>query len=482
MVKKTERRVFDVNSELETVCAKVLDRVTPSESERQKVEGLAKTLTEKVKQETKSMEIVAEVRVEGSVAKNTWLKDSPEIDVFIRVPTATPRESFATTFLDIAKTATTGHKQIERFAEHPYLEAVIDGVWVNIVPCYKVESGKWISATDRTPFHTDYVKPLLNKQKCAQIRLLKRFMKGVGVYGAEIKVGGFSGYLCELLVLHYGSFVEVLRAAANWKKRTVIDIKRYYKKPKNAEKAFDEPLVMIDPVDKTRNVAAAVIKDKLNEFTAASRAFLKTPDLKFFYPPQTKELPETDLFSRFDARGSAIIFVCFGRTPVVPDVLWGQLYRSQKALCKLIQRHDFKVLRSSVWSNEKNLNVMIFEVENRRLPKMKKHLGPPIKKRDDCEEFLQKHLRAKNTVSGPRVEGGRWVVDIKRQYADVAELLKESLVDGGKCVGVAEFVCNTIVKSVEVLVNDDVMPVYSANPDFAKFLTVYLEGKPRWLE
>ncbi|MCW4034506.1 MAG: CCA tRNA nucleotidyltransferase [Candidatus Bathyarchaeota archaeon] len=471
-----------MSSQLETVCAEVLNRVTPSESEQQKVKDIAKMLTERVKEETKTRKIQADVRVEGSVAKNTWLKDAPEVDVFIRVPTATPRESFATTFLDIAKKATYGYKQIERFAEHPYLEAVVDGVWVNIVPCYKVESGKWVSATDRTPFHTDYVKPLLNKQKCAQVRLLKRFMKGVSVYGAEIKVGGFSGYLCELLVLSYGSFVEALRAAANWKKRTIIDPKRHYKKPKDAEKIFDEPLVMVDPVDKSRNVAAAVTKEKLNEFTAASRAFLKNPDMKFFYPPETTELPVTDLFSNFDDRGSAVVFVCFGRTPVVPDVLWGQLYRSQKALRNLIQRHDFKVMRDSVWSNETSLNVLVFEVETRFLPNMKKHLGPPLKKREDCEEFLQKHLGAQTTVSGPRVEGGRWVVDVKRKYADVVKLLKDNLADGGKCVGVADFVCDAVLDSVDVLVNQQVMKMYSDNAEFAKFLTDYLKGKPRWLQ
>ena len=99
-------------------------------------------------------------------------------------------------------------------------------VYVNIVPCYKVKRGEWVSATDRTPFHTDYVKPLLDEQMAEEVRLLKRFMKGVGVYGAEIKIGGFSGYLCELLVLNYGSFTEVLRSAANWKERTIIDYER----------------------------------------------------------------------------------------------------------------------------------------------------------------------------------------------------------------------------------------------------------------
>ena len=50
------------------------------------------------------------------------------------------------------------------------------------------------------------------------------------------------------------------------------------------QKKFSSPLTMIDPIDKGRNVAAAVRKEKLFEFIAASREFLKKCDLKFFYP------------------------------------------------------------------------------------------------------------------------------------------------------------------------------------------------------
>nr|MQY61668.1 CCA tRNA nucleotidyltransferase [archaeon] len=297
-----------MTSSLEEIRAEVLKRVNPSESERKRVLSLAKKLTEKVREAAKEKGVEAEIRVEGSVAKNTWLRDCPEIDVFMQLPTTTPKEAFGTVCLEIAKKATEGYKQIERFAEHPYLEAIVDNVWVNIVPCYRVKRGEWISATDRTPFHTDYVKPLLDERMGEEVRLLKRFMKGVGVYGAEIKIGGFSGYLCELLILNYGSFVEVLRAAGNWKERIVIDCEGYYEGRDDAEKIFEEPLVMVDPVDKGRNVAAAVRKEKLNEFIAASRTFLEAPDLKFFYPPETKALDATELVNKINARGATIVF------------------------------------------------------------------------------------------------------------------------------------------------------------------------------
>ncbi|MBA7480845.1 hypothetical protein ES707_16307 [subsurface metagenome] len=470
-----------MTSSLEEIRAEVLKRVNPSESERKRVLSLAKKLTEKVREAAKEKGVEAEIRVEGSVAKNTWLRDCPEIDVFMQLPTTTPKEAFGTVCLEIAKKATEGYKQIERFAEHPYLEAIVDNVWVNIVPCYRVKRGEWISATDRTPFHTDYVKPLLDERMGEEVRLLKRFMKGVGVYGAEIKIGGFSGYLCELLILNYGSFVEVLRAAGNWKERIVIDCEGHYEGRDDAEKIFEEPLVMVDPVDKGRNVAAAVRKEKLNEFIAASRTFLEAPDLKFFYPPETKALDATELVNKINARGATIVFVRFEGVTAVPDVLWGQLYRSQRALRKMIQQHDFTVLRDDVWSNEKNLNIFIFEVENRLLPNMKRHLGPPLRKMLECENFLRKHLGADSTVSGPRVDEGRWVVDVKRNHTDIVNLLKEKLGDGGRSVGVAELVSKTVAESMEVLVNAETLKLYSAYPDFAKFLTEYLEGKPRWL-
>ena len=163
-----------MTSSLEEIRVEVLKRVNPSESERKKVLSLAKKLTKKVREAAKEKGVEAEIRVEGSVAKNTWLRDCPEIDVFMCVPTTTPKEAFGTVCLEIAKKATEGYKQIERFAEHPYLEAIIDNVWVNVVPCYKVKQGEWISATDRTPFHTDYVKPLLDEQMGKEVRLLKR--------------------------------------------------------------------------------------------------------------------------------------------------------------------------------------------------------------------------------------------------------------------------------------------------------------------
>jgi tRNA nucleotidyltransferase (CCA-adding enzyme) len=461
----------------------ILRKITPTPADRAKIQALAEELQRKVQLFCGEQGVTAAVRVEGSVAKDTWLKEEPEIDVFMRLPTTVPRKSLGEISLKIARKATEGARQIERFAEHPYLEAFIDGVRLNIVPCYDVKRGEWLSATDRTPFHTDYVKERLSEGLRGEVRLLKKFLKGVDAYGAEIKTGGFSGYLCELLIVHHQSFVAVLRAFAGYTQRVAIDIEGYYKgKEKELDKLFPEPLVIVDPVDEARNVASAVQPQKLYTLVAAARAFLKKPDARFFYSPKINAVSAEALAGKLENRGASLIFLPLGHTEAVPDILWGQLYKTQRALRKLCELNDFKVLRDAVWSDEKTLSIFAFELEQRVLPGVKKHFGPPLKREKECENFLSKYDGNGSVVSGPYVEDGRWVVELQRRFTDVVELLRDKLEDGGRSIGVAELMSQGFRDKLEVLVDSEVREVYRGNREFAEFFTGFLSGKPFWLK
>ena len=472
-----------MQEEIRKVCREVLERVTPKPSDRAKIEALASKLERKVVSASREYGVKAVVRIEGSIAKDTWLKEEPDVDIFMRLSTAVPRKALGEVGLKIARKATEGAKQIERFAEHPYLEAVVDGVRVNIVPCYDAKRGEWLSATDRTPFHTDYVKARLDEKVKSEVRLLKRFMKGIDVYGAEIKIGGFSGYLCELLVLHHKSFINTLEAFAQNKQRIVVDIENYYRgRERELQLLFREPLVIVDPVDKGRNVASAVQPQKLHTLVAAARVFMKKPDINIFYPLKTNAMSIEELRQRLEKQGSAFVFLTFGRVDAVPDVLWGQLYRSQRSLRKLVELNDFKVLRDAAWSDEKDLNIFVFELEQRVLPLVKKHLGPPLEKERECENFLAKYIHKKDVISGPYVEDGRWVVELQRKCIDVVELLREKLSEGGRNAGVAEQISQVLRKGFGIFVNGEVVEVYRKNGELAEFLTNYLSGRPLWLE
>lgn len=470
-----------MDKEMERVCKEVLRLIEPTSNDEARIQALAKKLQKKVLSASRECDVDAFVRVEGSVAKGTWLREEPDVDVFIYLSTSIPFNSLGNISLKIARKATEGSKQVERFAEHPYLEAFFNGVRVNIVPCYDVKPGRWLSSTDRTPFHTNYIKKHFDSQMRRDVRLLKMFMKGIGVYGAEIKIGGFSGYLCELLILYYNSFIETLEAFVRYKHRILIDIENYYGK-KELQHIFKEPLVIVDPVDSRRNVASAVQTQKLYSFVAASRALLRKPNLKFFFPPKIELFSIEDLKRKFEKQNSAFVFLTFKNVDSVPDVLWGQLYKSLRSLRKLIELNNFEVLRDFAWSNEGSLNVFVFELEKNYLPKFKRHLGPPLEKERECEKFLAKYIDNLDVISGPYIESGRWLVKLKRKYTDVTELLNEKLKEGGRNVGIAKQISQVLCGGFEIYVNDEVVDIYKLNNKFAEFLTSFLYGRPRWLE
>jgi tRNA nucleotidyltransferase (CCA-adding enzyme) len=220
----------------------------------------------------------------------------------------------------------------------------------------------------------------------------------------------------------------------------------------------------------------------LYTFVAAARVFLRNADLSFFYPPPTTALALKELKQKLAERGSTMLFLTFGDVNTVPDVLWGQLYKSQRSLNKLIQLNDFNVLRSMSWSDEKALNVFVFELEQRCLSPVKKHLGPPLEKELESGDFLRKHLGNSGTVSGPFIEEGRWVVEQRRKYADAVVLLRDRLKDGGRNAGVAEQISQKLQRGFKIFVNEEVAAVYRKNNEFAGFLTEFLFGKPKWLE
>ena len=471
-----------LDSKVQMICREVLRRVTPDLKERIEIQEFIDSLIDGLRSEIEKLGLEADVCVEGSVAKDTWLRDEKDIDIFMLIPKRYGRKAF-TKLLDAAKNVC-GEKYLEAYAEHPYIEAEINGFTVDFVPCFKLKSAdEAISSVDRTPFHTAYVKDHLSQTGRREVRLLKRFMHGIGAYGAEIKIGGFSGYLCELLIIYYGSFLKVLEAASDWHGRILIDPEGHYRgKEDKALKIFDQPLIVVDPVDKNRNVASAVRRERLSEFIAASRRFLEDPRIEFFFPPTIKPFKVDEAKKAMKSKGTSFILLQTRFVKAVPDVLWGQLYKTQRSLRELISRYDFEILRDAIWSDEKTIITFIFELKSHLLPLVEKHLGPPIMKKKDCMRFLEKHLKSERLISGPRIEGDRWVIERKRQYWDAYTLLKDILSDnGGKNIGVAKMISKAFSSSLKILINEEILDLYSENSDFASFFTEYLIGKPRWL-
>ncbi len=393
--------------------AEILKEIRPPPAQEKKVQTAIKELSEKVVSEARKIDAHVEPMLVGSVAKGTHLKD-PDIDLFMLFPESTPMEKLKECGLEIGRRVVDGR---EYYAQHPYIRGMYKGFQVDLVPCFRIrDTRSKMSAVDRTPFHTEFVKKNLQKGMADDVRLLKRFMKGVGCYGAEAKVQGFSGYLCELLVMRFGSFRGVLEAAKDWKMGERLWLPGY------EGKDFDEPITFIDPVDSTRNVASAVSLETLLRFVMASRIYLSREDRKFFFPAPPEVWPADRIRSVAGKRLANLISVTFPKPDLIDDVLYPQLRKSLSAMTSLLERAEFEVEKSTIHMD--HITHLLIELSSRELPKSRKHRGPPVNS-ENVNEFLAKW----NSIgmSAPYIEDSRWWVMAKRQFEKAEDLLRAKL-------------------------------------------------------
>lgn len=454
------------------ILAEVLRRETPTESKVLEVDQAVQQVLTTLKHILDTEGVKAEVEVEGSFAKGTWLPGDVDVDIFLLFDPVIPLEKLREIGLRIAVKAaeSLGVNYKRMYASHPYLTLELHTCEVDIVPAYKVFFPSEIkSPVDRTPFHTRYVKTRLEDKPelKGEIRILKRFMKGIGVYGAEIRVEGFSGYLVELLTIHFGSFTSVLKAASTWKPyKVVIDLENYYSDPQEALRRFNEPLVVVDPVDSKRNVASPVSLECTCRFIAASRAFLRAPNLRFFYPTKTGQLPELQELLK-----SRAIVALHIEIPELPeDVLWGQAKRALKALSHGLEKYGFNILASTAWSQGKEL-ILLFEFEELMLPPLEKHYGPPVYSGQDVK-FLEKYA---SSVAGPYVEGERWVVIRPRRVRQVEDAVSKLL----SSYNIGEHLTSSLKAGYKLFTGESVVDA-SSNENFRTFLAEWLIRKPSW--
>jgi len=457
----------------------VLKKIRPTLDQRKKFNELSKKILEVTNE--KMSKFRGRAIIAGSLTRDTWLPSKNEFDVFIIFPKDLSEESLEEYGLKIGKNVIEvlgGTWRIE-YAQHPYVRGSIGDVDVDIVPCYEVKSGEEIqSAVDRTPFHVKYLDKKLPRQLSDDVRLLKAFLKANEIYGADTKTEGFSGYICELLIINYGRFESVLRAINDWKPEEIIDVEKYWdeKDYKKLRKKFkEEILIIIDPVDKNRNAAAAISPENFYKFKKIAKQFLKEPDAEMFFKKPIQPLTKKELELQMQNRGTELLLVKFGKPDVVPDILWPQLRRATKRLEGILHEYEFTVHRSDCWSNEKDSCAIILEMEISRLPLINEKVGPYVWKEENSRDFIKKYESV--AINGPYIRENAWRVEIKRKWKSALGKLKDTLSDKEKILkskGLPNYIASEIVESFEVFENEKISEMLK-DKEFAVFLRKYFE-------
>ena len=464
------------------ILEKVLVKIKPKKAEETHLKVLSQKTLEITRETAKKYQ--AKAILAGSITRDTWLPGKQEFDVFILFSPDLPESKLEEYGLLIGREVIKelkGKFSVE-YAQHPYASGLVQGVDIDIVPCYEVESAERIkSAVDRTPFHVRYIEKNLPLILSDQVRLLKQFLTANKIYGADAKTEGLSGYACELLTIHYGSFVNVLKAATNWKAGEITDLEKHYKPedyPQLRNKFKNNALILIDPTDKNRNTTSPVSAENFLKFKKIAKEFLKLPSDKHFVERRLYSLTSRELKKLQEQRKTELLLVKFTPTKVVPDILWPQLRRFADRLKDILEetKYEFKVLRHDAYSNEKDTAVVLLEMEVFRLPHIQKRIGPSIFDANDAKRFLEKYNKP---LTGPFVEGVNWSVEIKRKFLTAHDKLLDSLkkdVNILKAKGVPNYIAEQIAKEFEIISTEKKLnALIKKDNSFGIFLRDYFE-------
>lgn len=409
---------------LASMVREVLDDFKPSKKEIDASKAAINEIMGRLKQHSpKDVEIL----LAGSVARGTQIKGNSDIDIFLLFPRKLKEEFIEKKGLEIGKSIVNKRKNesyIVKYAEHPYTRILLNDMRLNVdvVPAYKITDAKDRgTAVDRTQLHNEFVNSNLTERQRDEVRVLKVLLKSHHIYGAEAKTEGFSGYLCELLIYHYGSFAKLITEIANVQIPLIIDTS---KNSKDAElalllKKFGKNIIVIDPTDSNRNVAANVSDESLFRFMLIARNVVKNPSKELFLGKGYSNVDSERKLSALKNKLGVNLYVVHFKVPdIAQDIIWQQLKKTRLRLSTLLEEHGYKPLLSL--QNTKDTNAIMGFFLHELHINATKTIGPSIHMGGAVDKFIKAHPNS-ILIS---IEKDRFYSIEKAKYSDAEEVIR----------------------------------------------------------
>jgi tRNA nucleotidyltransferase (CCA-adding enzyme) len=207
----------------------------------------------------------------------------------------------------------------------------------------------------------------------------------------------------------------------------------------HAERTFEDPLVVVDPTDPTRNVAAVLSAANLARFQHYARDLLSTPREELFEPWTPDPLDAGAVRDHLDRRETTPVAVVFDAPDVVDDQLWPQLRRSLDGVVRGLNEHGFDALRARAMVGDArggrggdgtdpsggDRAALYVEVETATRPAVERHEGPPVAVRKHADRFYESYADDVDPDTyGPFIDGDRYVVEREREFTTVRGYLE----------------------------------------------------------
>jgi tRNA nucleotidyltransferase (CCA-adding enzyme) len=379
----------------------ILDKIKPSLQEQQYLRKISNEIISKIKIPN------TKVILGGSGAKNTYLKTTRDIDIYVKFNYSKYKNKSNQISNILYKYLKKKFKVSRLHGSRDYYQIKKYGFTFEIIPILDIKNYKQAkNITDVSHLHVAYVKK--HAKLADEIRLAKAFAQAQEVYGAESYIKGFSGYVLELLVIYYGSFKNLIKAASKWQHKEIIGSKKLYEKLNYSKK--QSPLVLIDPIQPDRNSAAALSNEKYQKFIQACKEYLKKP---------SDDLFEKKEFS-IDLRKKNINLILLEVIPLKgkQDVIGSKLLKVFEFIKKQLTIEGYSIQESNWHWNSKAYFYYI--LEDLKIEPHKIHYGPYITDTINYEAFKKKY---KNIL----IDKDKCYVKIQRKYNNAKDFVKSLL-------------------------------------------------------
>ena len=354
--------------------------------------------------------VQATVELGGSVAKGTFLKGF-DVDIFVRFKKKVNTVVLGDILKKLFSRVSTVH------GSRDYFQFVHKGLHYEIVPVHFItKPSDAENSTDVSPFHVAWVQKYL--QEPDHVRLAKLFAKANGLYGAESYLNGFSGYVLEILISRYGSFQTMIRAMAQWKPKVVLDPAHHYKSTSDLLKMLnsskqESPLILIDPVQKERNAAAALSLETFSRCVDLARGFIEAPEVCYF---QKQRFSLREIKRRAKTYDLVLSVARIKLLESKSDIALTKAVGAFAYLRRQIEMHGFTLVDAGYEMDE---HLFWFLTLPHRLSRYEKRVGPLVwENEEQVRGFHQKHPLV-------FVQHDRLVTLVPRPYRTVRALLKD---------------------------------------------------------
>ena len=489
---KRRSKLLKKKSIYEDIEKKVLEVIEVPKDYHEELSEIIRILVEKIQQDLASLSVPGRVEVQGSFERRTYLLEETILDLMIIIPKTEKVNLYQ--ILDALEERLSKDRlkkepiRVKKITgKMPYLRIIAKGEHFHLFVGYEIVPGeKKLSVFDLVPLHTQYIRTHLSEKQRKEVLLLKRFLKSIRLYNDEIGAIGFNGYLCELLILFYGTFRKAIEGISEWKPRTIIDIKKGKEKFEDVDELTIEllqgyyPLYVLDPIDPRENVAANVSLEQFNSVVAAANIYLYNPDISFFEDLMC-DIPSFELLNeKLQHAEKHLVVLALKREFQDQGVCWQKAENIQKAFEEELIKHYYLLDRIKAFVSDEWYGVLMSFM--REMPQLTTRKEGPEITSPDAVEFLKKFSRHMDVVQGPFVDFGKWVVYFTKKGQHVYDFVYNLVKKNTFVLKVDSFLKLDIRNKMKIMTMDEELhEIYNTDATFAETLAVFIERKPLWL-